>query len=121
MAEAYTIRILFVVPANLRVAANNTFKTSLDTLGGERTFTVGLSATGNNPVSHYWAHGYFQSTKATVLASLAALNAVDMWVEFLMGSVADIPAFQNRPRVRVGPFNPEQVLTSMGLRTINGV
>jgi hypothetical protein len=46
-------RLIIVVKAAAAAAANARAK-ELDSEGGERTFTVGLSTTGLPPVTHYW-------------------------------------------------------------------
>ena len=48
----YSIRRLMVAPAELREELNAVAAT-LDTHGGERTFTVGLSGTGELPATYY--------------------------------------------------------------------
>ncbi len=46
-------RVIIVVPAADRDRANGVAQT-MQPVGGERTFTVGLSATGLEPWTHYW-------------------------------------------------------------------
>jgi hypothetical protein len=46
-------RLIIVVKAAAAAAANARAK-EIDIAGGERTFVVGLSATGARPATHYW-------------------------------------------------------------------
>lgn len=55
MADIYLHRILVLIPAALASDYNAWMSGTLDPDGGERTFTIGLNATGNpaDPVTHY--------------------------------------------------------------------
>lgn len=46
-------RRIFVVLAAV-IATANSLALQLDTVGGAQTFTVGLSADGSLPATHYW-------------------------------------------------------------------
>lgn len=46
-------RRIFIVLAAVGATANG-LALQLDTVGGAQTFTVGLSADGNSPATHYW-------------------------------------------------------------------
>jgi len=45
--------LIIVVPVGLAIQANQRCK-EIDPVGGERTFTVGLSLTGQAPATHHW-------------------------------------------------------------------
>ena len=52
-------RFLIIIPAADRDRANALAKDQFDQTGGEKTFSVGLSATGKAPVTHYWCSALF--------------------------------------------------------------
>lgn len=54
MSSLYTHRAIIVVKAADRDQAN-TDALAYDPEGGDETFRVGLSPTGNTPITHYWA------------------------------------------------------------------
>jgi hypothetical protein len=63
------VRYLIIILAADKVAINTVAKAELDTKRGERTFSIGLSATGKAPVTHYWCSSVFSDAKtANVLA-----------------------------------------------------
>ena len=47
-------RFLVIVPGEDRTAANAMAKSQLDPRGGEKTFAIGLSPTGQAPATHHW-------------------------------------------------------------------
>ncbi len=53
MVTLYTKRLIIVVSAAAAAVTNARAK-EIDSEGGEQTFTVGLSATGKEPITHYW-------------------------------------------------------------------
>tara|TARA_R110002020_G_scaffold276418_1_gene491785 strand:+ start:526 stop:822 length:297 start_codon:yes stop_codon:yes gene_type:complete len=48
-----------------------------NTITGEQTFTVGLSATGEDPVTHYWS-GLSESRKDLLYSQLSTLDSFYM-------------------------------------------
>ncbi len=64
------MRIHIIIPASKRDACNNWMKTHVDKIGGDKTFRIGLSATGNAPATHYWTCFGFLSK--TVLKNIKA-------------------------------------------------
>jgi len=72
-------RIIIVVKAAAAQAANNRAK-EIDVAGGERTFTVGLSASGKLPATHYWCSwrlpdGDHDAIRSKLQAAIDANNA----------------------------------------------
>ncbi len=65
-------RFLIIIPAADRDAANSLAKAQFDTAGGEKTFSVGLSASGNAPVTHYWCSALFTGDAPERLAAASA-------------------------------------------------
>lgn len=54
MATAYAHRTFIVAPAAIQAALNTWWATNVDLEGaGDKTFTVGLSADGSAPATHY--------------------------------------------------------------------
>lgn len=68
MATRYTKRARIIVPLLSRDGANAAAKT-VDTIGGERTFTVGLSADGTGDPSHFVCDWAMTETERTRLAN----------------------------------------------------
>lgn len=68
---AFTRRAIVVVTADVAASANAEAK-KIDTIGGERTFTVGLSATGAAPATHYWCSWQLTPEQYDQLTSLLA-------------------------------------------------
>ena len=47
-------RVLIVIQAADKDAANALAKAQIDPVGGEKTFSIGLSLSGAEPPTHYW-------------------------------------------------------------------
>lgn len=98
---AYTKRLLIVVTADVAAQANTHAK-GVDAAGGERTFTAGLSPTGQAPATHYWCSWAMRPAEDTDLRSRLAA---------LVGS--------GKVRVYDGTTTtPGQVLQTLGLQPI---
>ncbi len=94
-------RLILVVEAAVAATANTRSK-EVDTVGGDKTFTVGLSASGSGPVTHYWCN--WQMTLNEQTALLAKLQPT-------------IDA--GRARVFDAKSNePEDVLATLGLKRV---
>lgn len=103
MTTQYTQRAIIVVTAQVQNAANARAK-EVDTVGGERTFTMGLSATGTAPATHYWCGWWMQPAEYAGLS--AKLNSM--------------PQAGSRVWIYDGNTTSEEVvLTTMGLQRIN--
>ncbi len=66
-------RFLIIIAAADRDAANSLAKAQFDTAGGEKTFSVGLSASGAAPASHYWCSALFTGDGPEKLAAAQAV------------------------------------------------
>lgn len=74
MSTAYTHRAIIVVTAGDRDQANAD-ALAYDPDGGDETFRVGLSATGNAPATHYWASTACREPVWQAFVSAEALQA----------------------------------------------
>lgn len=100
MATIYTSRLIIVIQAGDKDAAN-AIALQTDPSAGT-TFSVGLSATGNLPFTHYWCNWSMTASQDTDIRG--RLNALI-----------------NTGRVKLydaNVFTPEQVLTELGLRPL---
>ncbi len=97
----YTRRAIVVVTADVATIANTQTK-KLDTLGGERTFTVGLSASGVAPATHYWCSWQLTPAQYTQLGTLLTTITGQAKAWLFDGATT----------------TPEQVLTIMGLNRV---
>lgn len=94
-------RLTIIVSAAVAQQANIEAK-RIDTDGGERTFTVQLSASGNLPATHYWCG--WQMT-----------DDIDVKLRRLLRDLitsGEARVFDGLTR------SPEQVLTTAGLKVI---
>ncbi|MGZ4962535.1 MAG: hypothetical protein ACXWIU_06970 [Limisphaerales bacterium] len=67
-----SVRYLVILPAADQTQANALAKSEFDSDGGEKTFTVALSATGKPPATHYWCSAlFFRSGPERLLAAQA--------------------------------------------------
>ena len=62
-------RAIIIVNQGNRVAANSSAK-QVDRVGGEFTFTVGLSPSGNLPATHFWANWQMLESERLTLGDL---------------------------------------------------
>jgi len=97
----YTNCLIVVIQAQLQAAANAK-ALELDTLGGDRTFTQGLSPSGALPATHYWCDWTMLPGEEVPLR----------------GKLANVGS-GNKVRVYNGKTTtPEQVLALTGLKDI---
>jgi hypothetical protein len=79
MTTTFAHRVTILIPAARQAAINTWWQANLDSLGGASTFTVGLSADGNAPATHYWMSGAFTDTELRAmiarLCTLASISA----------------------------------------------
>ena len=85
MTTKYIHHLLVVIPASYLNRANK-LSLDVDPVGGDKTFTVGLSKDGSMPATHYWCstsatdEGY---TKIQGLLELAKSEGTDVIIEDL--------------------------------------
>jgi hypothetical protein len=96
-------RVLIIIPAAYQAAANQA-SLAFDPIGGAETFTVGLSETGAEPATHFWA-------------------SIQMREETFQGVQQLLPAqFPNAVMVEYNmdaePNRPAEVLEEMGLQVM---
>ena len=65
-------RIIFIIAASDLARANAEAKTSFDAPGGERTFTTGLSANGQEPATHFVCSGLLTDNDYSFVKGLMA-------------------------------------------------
>ena len=110
MPTLYTARLLIIIPASLQVQAN-TFLADKPYAGDtpearQRTFSAGLSPTGNLPITHYW-------TGWTMLPDTDL--AIRNWRQALSAAVrAGVHIYD----VSTGSPTPDEVLALEGLQRI---
>src|SRR5687767_4331326 len=79
----YLHRFTVIIPAASKDAFNNYIKNNVDSVGGERTCTIGLSASGSAPATHYWSSIALTNQEllkiAQRLAILAGLSQPSNW------------------------------------------
>lgn len=101
MADIPSVRQIIVVDARNQAAANTVSK-QVDPIGGEKTFTVGLSPTGTAPPTHFWCSWAMTPAERDALhGGLTGLIEA--------GRAWEFDAAQS---------TPAQVLATMGLQTI---
>lgn len=101
----YMHRAIIIVPAAARTAANTNAR-KVDPVGGERTFTVGLSPPGLLPPTHYWCSWAMTKQQwATIMAGYAFIDA--QGTPTPAGRLYD-----------ANTWSPEQVLQATGLQRI---
>lgn len=93
-------RYLIIIPAAVKGSANTVAKTQLDPKRGEKTFSIGLSATGKLPVTHYWCSSVISKEKVVALPRLVP--------------AADVQAYD----ANKDPKFPGRLLDSLGLKQI---
>lgn len=77
MPTQYIARVLWAIPAASQAAYNTWTKNNLDPVGGEFTFTVGYSATGNAPATFYISCGsYTLSELKKIVLRLCQLSGI---------------------------------------------
>src|SRR5437016_5165644 len=69
MPTLYTQRQIIVVTAAVAATLNAHAKL-VDTVGGEKTFTAGLSPTGTLPATHFWCNWQMQPGEKSALTTL---------------------------------------------------
>jgi hypothetical protein len=98
----YTQRAIIVVTAAAVTAANGRAN-QVDRTGGDKTFTVGLSATGLVPATHYWCSWLMTPGEYTDLTTrLDGIPNASLHVRVFDGNV----------------MTAEDVLAATGLRRI---
>lgn len=95
------MRVIVIIPASRRGSGNRAAK-RYDRVGGERTFTIGLSKTGAAPATHYWMSGVVDRAAKAVLDGVAGVIGahIELW---------DIAA---------DPGRPDALLRARGLKRI---
>lgn len=104
MTTVYARRAIIVVKAADRDNAN-TDALAFDPEGGDETFRVGLSPTGNAPITHYWA-------------STACREAV--WQAFVAAEAAQAALGAGRTRWLFDGLTvtPDDALAALGLQRL---
>ena len=96
-------RFLIIIPSAVKGSANTVAKAQLDLKRGERTFSIGLSATGKPPVTHYWCSSVISDEVKEKVVALPDLVPS-----------ADIRAYD----ANNDPKFPGLLLASLGLKQI---
>lgn len=125
----FQLRCIIAVKATRQAAVNNYWGQNVDTDGaGDKTFTAGLSTTGQAPATWYWCGTSL--TKPQVLAVKNGLNLIPasdyrivIWPT-PWGNVNDILEHfaDNGNSIRVlnnESITPQQVLNAAGMQVVN--
>ena len=91
-------RFLIIIAAEDRDEANAFAKDHLDQVGGQNTFSIGLSASGAAPVTHFWCSALFNAGAEWVAALQAAFTSASIQT---YDADAD-PSFPRRSMVGLG-------------------
>ena len=73
-----THRFLIIIAVEDRDQANAFAKVQLDQVGGQNTFSIGLSASGKEPVTQYWCSALFNAGSECVAALQAAFPSASI-------------------------------------------
>lgn len=116
---AYTKRFIIVVRADLAAAANLAAKQpDTDPVGGDRTFTAGLSASGNLPAQAYWCG--WQMRVETALAIRNRLRERGATVAEVAPVSRDGTPSNRFAIFDADDWEPEDVLAALGLQRAGG-
>lgn len=116
----YTRRFIIVARADVAALANvAASRSDTDSAGGDRTFTVGLSASGNAPAQAYWCSWAMTNAQAAAIRQRLRDQGATV------AEVAPVPAGGTPASNRFAVFDaddwtPEQVLAKIGLQRIGG-
>lgn len=134
MATAYIHRVLWIIPASLQAQVNTWLHNNVDLTGGD-TFTVGLSATGALPATHYWSCGAYTIPELRKIAArlcvMASLTLPAGWDTYTRQQkkqwfVSNVPTIRTRTGIKAIVLDDNDgawsdygaVLASAGLKTI---
>ncbi len=98
-----SVRYLVIIPAADQSQANALSKSEFDSDGGEKTFSIGLSATGKPPATHYWCSALFFRTGPERLLAAKAIFPDAVVVDY---DGATDPGF------------PQRTIAGLGLKQI---
>lgn len=96
-------RVLLVIPAADRAAANTAAATYFDPAGGAATFSVGLSPDGSEPATHYWASAQFTDATYALLQQVKPAFPAAELIDYDLA---------------LEPSWPEEVLSVLGLKRV---
>jgi hypothetical protein len=92
-------KIIIVIPASDQATCNAYMKENWDSEGGDKTFTVGLSANGEEPFSHYWCNWRVDAaTESAVTTHFAGVTGASVY--------------------NCGEYTNQQVLDALGLQPL---
>jgi hypothetical protein len=101
-----SVRYLVILPAADQAQANVLAKSEFDSDGGEKTFSIGLSATGQAPATHYWCSALFFRTGPERLLAAKALFPDSLVLDY---DGATDPGF------------PQRTIAGLGLKQIANI
>lgn len=127
-------RLLILCTAAVRNGLNTWIKNNVDLQAGDQVLTVGLSASGNVPATHYWASGAWTEQdigqmirRLATLVSIALPNWSSMTRQQKIDWVQDNKAaIQSAVGIRFivddnqgAATDPQSLLTAAGLKVIS--
>jgi hypothetical protein len=124
-------RATIIIPADRQSQANTIFSALFDPAGGDRTFTTGLSATGNAPATHYWASMAIRPAGLAGIRRFArAISNAHIWITVDRQGASvqrlrdrfDKSEFRdggNSARVRIARRDPSDILVDRSLQSVS--
>jgi len=88
MSSPWKFQAIIGVKAAKQAAANNFWKNNIDLAGGDKTFTQGLSATGNAPATWYWCNTVLEKWQLRKIVEVADANSTDVKIIIWARNVA---------------------------------
>lgn len=108
--RAYTRRVILVVTEADQNAANQQAANLDSDVGGNNTFSIPISPTGNDPATHYACNGLVRPTTLTAIESIQQ-------VSFPTGKIYRAN-YEFDDEEGVTRWSYDQVLSDMGLQRI---
>jgi len=116
----YVYRGIFVVTSAIAEDVNASIKQVLDEEGGEFTFTVGASPTGQEPITHYYCNSSLTSENVVTISQLAPAFPDSMswvWVDHEEGDQSFIETvLDDLDNIFVEKKSLEEILEELDLK-----
>lgn len=123
----HAYRCLIAVRAAKKTAANNYFKNNIDRIGGENTFTTGISGTGNPPATWFLAYTQLLEWQLAKIVTVADANSTDVRITIwpyrkgLKSKLTEKMADRSYITIADTTKEPQDFLTEFNMKVIQGV
>lgn len=118
MATQFARRYIIVPRADLAAAANLAAKQpDTDPAGGDRTFTVGLSATGSAPAQAYWCNWALTNAQAAAIRNRLQERGATV-AETTPVPPGGTPASNRFAVFDAADWTPEAILAQIGMQVV---